>query len=377
VKKVLILITDDYPAGGLQRSAMALCECLAKGGYEPLIYCMRLVPGGLAETYPYVRLVSPVGQSKWLNWLSFFKNLRALLVREQWTAAIGFGVAAASMIALTGYRLPKLLLIGAERTFPPAATAKPIFKILRKWAFPRLSFVVCQTGQSKRWFEQALAIPSSRLVVIPNVVREPSPGWTPPQFASEEGFTPLFVAVGRLAEEKQFDLALQIFGRVIHQWPTARLMIIGEGPLRQELLDLRAALGLEKQVEFRPPTPDLAAVWREAYAMLFTSRYEGFPNVLAEAMAHGVPAVAFDCPTGPADLIADSQNGFLIPPGDVEGAAGRCLELLADPSARDRMGSQAMEVSRTFSFDKVAHLWNSLMTRSPEATTVARATNSR
>lgn len=78
-------------------------------------------------------------------------------------------------------------------------------------------------------------------------------------------------------------------------------------------------------------------------------------------MAHGVPAVSFDCPTGPSDLISNGGNGFLVAPGDIDTAANRCIELARNPKLRDEMGLRAMKVADQFSFDRIADLWASLL----------------
>jgi glycosyltransferase involved in cell wall biosynthesis len=97
--------------------------------------------------------------------------------------------------------------------------------------------------------------------------------------------------------------------------------------------------------------------------LLFTSRYEGFPNVLAEAMAHGVPVVSTDCPTGPFELISHGENGYIVPNLDYEAAAEYSLKLLESPETRERFGDSARSVSERFSAEHVGDLWASLIER--------------
>jgi glycosyltransferase involved in cell wall biosynthesis len=204
----------------------------------------------------------------------------------------------------------------------------------------------------------------NRIAVVPNAVREPAADWVPPRFAQvAAGRKRIFVTVGRLSREKGVDLAMLSFQQVASQVPDARLLIIGEGPLRDELIALRSRLALDDVVDFGAPVTDLSAVWKVAYALLFTSRSEGFPNVLADAMAHGVPPVAFDCATGPADLVEDGWNGFLVERGDTETAAARCVELIRNPVERDLMGQRAMAVSERYSVARIGQLWCSLVER--------------
>src|SRR4051812_18381855 len=99
-RRVFILIPDDYPAGGLQRSAMAVRDCLEERGYDVTVYCMRLDPGGFAEKHPFVRAVSPIRRTRATSWLTFFSALRSHLRREKPVAAIGLGVIAASVLPI-------------------------------------------------------------------------------------------------------------------------------------------------------------------------------------------------------------------------------------------------------------------------------------
>ena len=139
------------------------------------------------------------------------------------------------------------------------------------------------------------------------------------------------------------------------------MTIAGEGPLGEELKQKAIALGLAERVDFAGRVGNLADHWARADVFLFTSLYEGFPNALAEAMANGVAAVAFDCPTGPSELITDGVDGYLVPLGDVEAASARCVELLADPDKRRRFGKLARRVTDRYSGRRIGKMWLDLL----------------
>lgn len=365
-KRVAILIPADYAAGGLQRSALALAECLSREGYEPRIYSTILESGGLAGRHDFIEATSPRRKSKIAFWLNHYLSLRRLLRKDRPFAAIGFGLFPAAALGMIGAGRSGTLLVGSERAHPAAMPSGRLAGFLRRF-LPRLDYLVCQTTQIADWFETSLRVPADRVAVIPNVVRSAPAGWVAPTFAPiGRAPMPMFVGAGRLDHQKGFDFALRVFQIIVRKHPEARLVIAGEGSGAAELLALRAELGLDEHVEFRPPVPDLAALWSSAYALVFPSRYEGFPNVLAEAMAHGIPAVAFDCPSGPADLIEDGVNGFLVELGDVERAAQRCIELIENPGKRDAMGASAAMVSETFGLDRIAAKWAALLKQGPK-----------
>ena len=153
------------------------------------------------------------------------------------------------------------------------------------------------------------------------------------------------LAVGRLQAQKGFDLLLQAWQTVARQLPEARLRIVGGGPLGAELAALAKTLGVEASVEFAAPTERIEALYREAAVFVLSSRYEGMPLALLEAQALGVPAVAFDCPTGPREILSEA-TGVLVPSADVPALAQALLRLLRDPALRASMGRAAIARDR-------------------------------
>ena len=94
---------------------------------------------------------------------------------------------------------------------------------------------------------------------------------------------------------------------------------------------------------------------------VLSSRSEGFPMVLLEAMSQGLPAVSFDCPTGPAEIIEDGRTGFLVPAGDVDALGEAILELIRDESKRRRFGAAAAERAEDYSPGRIGALWDDLV----------------
>ncbi len=164
---------------------------------------------------------------------------------------------------------------------------------------------------------QALA-PASHPLVVFNPLPEA------PKMLFPVPHRPTFLYVGRLANaQKRVDVLLAGLARLRH--PGWQLHIVGDGPDRGRLEHLARDLGLDRQVEWHGWQ---SQAWRTvggASCFCLTSDYEGFPMVLLEAMARGIPAIATDCPTGPRDIIVPGQNGYLIPPGNDEAFADAAL----------------------------------------------------
>ena len=119
-------------------------------------------------------------------------------------------------------------------------------------------------------------------------------------------------------------------------------------------------LGLERQVRLMGYSAELSEQMSRAALYVMSSRVEGFPMVLLEAMAVGLPVVSFDCPNGPADLVRQGTNGVLVPAGDVGGLADALCAVMADPGRRARMGEAARATAREYDIGRISHRWETL-----------------
>ena len=190
--------------------------------------------------------------------------------------------------------------------------------------------------------------------VIPNSVRGLGGGRAPLT-------DPLILAAGRMTPQKGFDLLIHAFARVSDRHPDWRLRICGAGDQRRELLRLNEALGLSGVVDLDGPARNLGEAMQRASVFALSSRFEGMPLVLLEAMSKGLPVVSFDCPTGPRDVIEDHCNGILVPPGNVEAFSVGLRELVADDALRHRLGAEARNTAGRYSTRDIGERWESLI----------------
>ena len=170
------------------------------------------------------------------------------------------------------------------------------------------------------------------------------------------------IALGRNTPQKQFDALLRAWSLVAGRNPGWRLAIIGSGD-KQDLARLADRLGISASVDLGEATRDVQGELLRSSAFALTSRYEGLPMILIEAMSCGVPVVSFACRSGPTDIIRDGQDGFLVPAGDVAGFARRLQALMSDPALRQAMGDAAFHNVRRFDEATVMHQWLDLFER--------------
>ena len=167
--------------------------------------------------------------------------------------------------------------------------------------------------------------------------------------------------MGRLTYQKGFDVLLRAFATIAKKHPGWQLLILGEGEMRPELERLRDDLELTNRALmpglYNPPFPLL----KQSQLFVLSSRYEGFGNALIEAMGCGVAVISTDCPSGPAEIIRDGENGLLVPTEDVEALATAMDRLMTDEAERNRLAARAIEVKERFSLERTLDSWESLL----------------
>ena len=168
------------------------------------------------------------------------------------------------------------------------------------------------------------------------------------------------IAVGRLAEQKDFASLIRIWGRVAEKHPDWRLEIWGKGELEAALRQQIEESGLEGKVCLMGYTAEPLKKMSQASMYLLTSQYEGLPLVLIEAMSVGLPLVSYICPTGPRDIIEDGQNGYLVAVGDEKTFAERVCQLIEDEPLRKQMGQAGLKESEKYRIEDIAQRWMQL-----------------
>jgi glycosyltransferase involved in cell wall biosynthesis len=189
----------------------------------------------------------------------------------------------------------------------------------------------------------------------------PNPVDLPAELTPRETGEPRLIAVGRLEDQKGFDLLLQAYSKIAGDFPDWTLTIRGEGNRRADIERLRDQLGLGERVSL-PGLTDRPGAWvDEGEIFVLSSRYESFGNVLTEAMVAGLPIVSFDCPFGPGEIIENEVDGLLVPPEDADALAEAMARMMRDADLRRRFGQKAQQNVRRFERGQIMARWDDLV----------------
>ena len=165
------------------------------------------------------------------------------------------------------------------------------------------------------------------------------------------------IAVGRLTEQKNFEALINIWSNIKEKNLNWTLRIIGDGPLKEELLSQIKKLNLEDVIELKSLNNNIENEYYKADILAMTSIYEGFGLVLVEAQSCGIPTIAFDCPTGPRNIINDGKDGYLIENRNTEQFIKKLDDLMNNNEMRWKMGENAFENSKRFDIETITEKW--------------------
>lgn len=253
--------------------------------------------------------------------------------------------------ALLGKKLP---VIVSERIDPRQYHIDVLRRLARRCVYPRAKSLVMQTQSVADW-GRSVMVNAERVAVIANPVPELPTSST----FSSRGKS--LLAVGRLTHQKGFDLLIQAFAVSRVRANGWTLNILGDGPDREILEGLIEQLDVADQVRLVGVVSDPWAWMDRARIFLLPSRFEGFPNVLLEAMSMGCACIAADCPSGPSEIINNEQNGLLVAPSDVTDLVNALDHLEENQELAEQFANSALQVREEFAVERIMYEWDTLI----------------
>ena len=213
--------------------------------------------------------------------------------------------------------------------------------------------VAVLTETSRREYHALL--PRTPVVRIPNAVHMD-------ERKHSDRSRPIVIAVGRLVPQKGFDLLIPAFAAAAREHPEWKLRIFGTGPSKEKLQARIDEAGMGDRIRLMGRSNRIHEELAKASIYALSSRIEGLPMAMIEAMGHALPVVAFDCPTGPGDVLTPGEDGLLVPPRDVDALAEALSQAMGDADLRDRLGTAAAETAQDYTPHVVMPLWEDLFT---------------
>jgi glycosyltransferase involved in cell wall biosynthesis len=352
---ICIFLHDIGAGGGTERMAVALANALRLRGHN--LYMVSLAPSAkpffpLRQDVTLSSLNIPVSQLT-TRYLVAVKRLRAFLKREAIDVIIDVDVILSAISIPACWRtITKVIAWEHYNYFVKQESKVRVWG--RKLAARKASAVVTLTEEDACNYKNNCTC-KAKIIAIPNFISD-----LPAEVAQPNNR--IVLAVGHLIRRKGFDLLIKAWGLLkeenLEGW---KLHIVGDGEEKENLFAQVAALQLQQDVVFLPPTTNIAEHYLSAAICAISSRAEGFCLIIIEALSFGLPVVSFNCKLGPAEIIRDGVDGFLVPPKDVPALKDKLLLLLQREDLRNTMATNARESAKRFLCDKLMAQWETLL----------------
>ena len=361
-RKRIAFFMDALHGGGAEKVVVNLLEGLAKQDEFNLDLILATKEGPYLDRVPeQVRIID---LQKDRTIAAIFPLMNYLKQNRPWVLIGNMGHI--NVVALMAKELARtqtrLLLVEHSTLSVNKSNLKraKLVRILMKWLYPRADAVAGVSVGVARDLEHQLGLKKEAVKVLNNpvvnedLIAQSRADLEHPWFSADT--PPVFLAVGRLNEEKDFSNLLNAFA-LVKKRKDARLIILGEGPEREKLEAVINNLDLKKDVLLPGFVKNPYAYMKRASCFVLSSKYEGLPTVLIEAMACGCPVVATDCPSGPDEILERGTYGSLVPIGNSEALAKAMIETLENPPKTKFL----MQRANKYSIEKVVATYLSLL----------------
>ena len=357
----LSFVIYSLECGGAERVLSTMANYWAERGWEITVVTLKGRENApFFPLHPAIRWLplGVAGNSRPSFLSAIGSNTRRVLalrraIRSSCPDAVISFVDVVNVLTLLACRGLDVPVIVSERTNPSERKLGVVWSFLRRCSYSKASALVVQTQVARMYFPERVR---ARCEIIPNPVLVPArTGEIRPKGSRQ------IIAVGRLVATKGFDLLLKAFAPLAERFPEWTLVIRGEGPARAELQQLCQELKISARTHLPGRSEDMERAFQEAELFVLSSRFEGFPNALCEAMARGLAVVSFALPGGPTELVQNGVNGLLVPPGDIDALRNALERLMSDDGARARLGLEAEKITEKYPLDRVMDSWERLL----------------
>ena len=355
--------------GGAERVLVNLAADLTEKGHEVTMVTqyidfslVKIEQDKKENEYPLPdgvkRVISDITEeeitgSRIVNFGRRFGKLRMIWKTERPDVILSF-IGKNNMMAILTSRFLHIPVAVSVRAEPALEYYNGWMRFMARHLFASADGVILQTRQCFSFFPEKV---QKKAVILKNPINK---AFFRQPYRGEREKT--IVAVGRVDENKNHELLIRAFAGIAGEFPDYSLKIYGEGDQKERLQHLIHELGLEKQAFMMGATSDVAGVIERARLFVLPSNSEGAPNTLIEAMLLGLTVISTDCPCGgPAELIEDGKNGYLIPVGDTQKLQEKMQYLLNHLQIADEIGENAAKAAAIFKPEVVYGEWENYL----------------
>ena len=356
----------DQVAGGVERMVTTVMNALNARGHS--VEFLTWDRAGATAFYPLADGIAwhkldmgdPFVAANHALKLKRARAIRSLVRRREREAIVCFqdGPFMAMRAYTAGMGVP---VFAAERNAPTRFEHTSAGR-RQKLTFNALRFAKRVLIQCESYRELYPAFLRDRIITIPNPVF-PAKNMAQPKLANANGRF-CILSVGRLSYQKNPEVLVHAFATIAPRFPGWDLVFIGEGEHRVALENLVAQKGLSGRIKMPGPSHSVSDLYAAGHVFCLSSLWEGFPNAVAEAMAHGLPCVGFAGCAGVRDLIIHEQNGLLAEGnGDSQSLAKALEALMGSAEMRGSLGERAVQSVKPYSPDDIFDLWEQTLTK--------------
>jgi len=340
----ILFITSSLSSGGAERVLSTLANHWSKKGWNIDVFILSTEK----KFYPLNDNIKLYHSKKHydnsiLNYTRQLLDIRKTIQKVQPTIIISFLdlMNISTLIASIGIQIPILI---SERNNFDTLKGKH-WRILRRLSYPFSSGMVVQSSYDFKQYDyvkskQIIANPLDEKLLLDVSLKD------------KEKY---IIAVGSLTHQKGFDMLIEALANIeMKEW---KCLILGEGEERDNLNAQIHQHQLENHVQLMGEKKEIFNYYKKASIFVLSSRYEGFPNVLNEAMAHGCTAVAFNCKTGPSEMISHEENGLIADAENIQDLTLNINKAMKNPTLRETIFYNAIKNREKNSLTKIAHQW--------------------
>lgn len=357
MKKICFLIGNLNNSGGTERVTSLIANALAQKNFQVSILSLADGKQSFFELEPDIKTYSlyPEKISFKKNFLGAVWLIRRFVTQNQIDTLVVVDSISCVFTVPALFGLKVKHICWEHFNFKVNLGVK-YRDIGRKWAAKYCDYVVTLTKRDKELWDQGIKNIKAKIIPIAN----PSPFEVQQNIPSLDYKT--ILCVGRLTHQKGFDLLITAWAKVAQQVPDWKVVIVGSGEEEIMLKQMAKDFAVEDSIVFAGQQKNIDTFYRQASFFCMSSRFEGLPMVLLEAQSYGLPIVAFDCDTGPAEIVQHNINGLLVESGNINGLTNSLLELINLSNIQyEKMSSNAVENSVKYSVNPILKQWLSII----------------